>query len=57
MTGKRAAYNDRLRAALAADPDHHMHASATAYRAGCRCRACTAAQAVRLQDYRRALKG
>lgn len=36
----RAAYNARLLAELKADPASPRHASATAYRAGCRCRPC-----------------
>jgi len=50
-TGKRAAYNERLMAALAADPAHAMHGRSVSYRAGCRCRACRLAQVARVRDY------
>lgn len=33
----RKAYNERLAAAMRADPNHPMHGTATGYRASCRC--------------------
>lgn len=34
---QKRAYDARLREALASDPQHSMHGTTTAYRAGCRC--------------------
>lgn len=52
-TAYHADWRARLRAALAADPNHPRHGRSVSYTAGCRCERCTTAKRAVTRSYQR----